>query len=499
MKILTAEKTKRIEEKSVSMGLSWLRLMENAGAACANAVRKNFELQDKNICIVCGKGGNGGDGLVMARRFFTDNLQVSVILTDGIPTHLSALENYRRAKEIGVPIFDYSNETVRCLDLIRYSDIIIDAVFGFGFYGTASGIAAMVIGYINKTDARKVAIDIPSGAECDSGEVNGECIRADMTVTFTTLKPCHVTFPAAEYCGRTVCVSIGMPDEAVESEQSELCVIERQDVEQVFAPRRRNTHKGSYGKPLLVCGSYGMAGAAIMAGKAALRCGAGVVTLALPKSIYPIVAPVLPEAVFHPMESVQAGELSDALCAATSLLIGPGLGRGDEQRKLCNELINQAKCPVIIDADGINALSGRIDIIENAKCDIVLTPHPGEMADLLGITVAEVEHDRVGIAATLADRTGAVVVLKGAYTVVALPNSRVYINTTGSAGMATGGSGDVLSGMIAAFLGRGFSAEIAAKAGVYLHGAAGELATGELSETAMLPTDLIERLPLLFK
>lgn len=502
MKILTAAQTRAAEERSVALGMDWLRLMENAGAACANVIRKNCDVQGKNVCVVCGRGGNGGDGFVIARKLFSEGARVSVILSSGRPTHASALENYRRAVEVGVPIYDYAQETVRCLDLIRYSELIVDAVFGFGFHGAPSGSEAAVIGYINASRAAVVSVDLPSGASCDSGRVEGGCVHADLTVTFTTMKPCHVTFPAAEFCGRTVCASIGMPDEVVEGIPSDLRVVERADIAPVFAPRRRNSHKGNYGKPLLFCGSYGMAGAAMLCGRAALRCGSGIVHMAVPESIYPILAANVPEAVFLPLKdsgSDALEKLNTALKTADALLIGPGLGRGAAVSEICRELIGTAKCPIILDADGINALDGRIDIIEKANADIVLTPHPGEMARLLGITIAEIERDRTGIASALSCRTGAVVVLKGAYTVIAEPSGAVWINLTGSAGMATGGSGDVLAGMIAAFLGRGFSPALAAKAGVYLHGAAGELAAEKLSETSMLPSDLVECLPTLFK
>lgn len=502
MKLLTAAQTRAAEERAVAMGMSWLRLMENAGAACTSVIRKNYEVQGKSICIVCGRGGNGGDGFVIARKLYGEGAQAFVILSSGRPTHADALENYHRAIELGVPIYDYAQDADACIQRINSSELIVDAIFGFGFHGVPMADEAAVIAQINAAAAPVVSVDLPSGATCDSGRVEGACVCAQLTVTFTTLKPCHVTFPAAEYCGKTVCASIGMPDAAVAGVPCTLRVIERAELAPIFAPRRRNSHKGDYGRPLLFCGSYGMAGAAMLAGRAALRCGAGIVSMAVPESIYPILAGNVPEAVFLPLKDSAADtlqRLQDALQTADALLIGPGLGRGRAVAEICCKLVETAKCPVVLDADGINALDGRIELIGKAQGQRILTPHPGEMARLCGMTIAEVEADRVGIAASLSRRTGAVIVLKGAYTVIAEPSGEVWVNMTGTPGMATGGSGDVLAGMLTAFLARGFAPSLAARAAVYLHGAAGELAAARLSETAMLPGDLIESLPTLFQ
>lgn len=513
LKILSASDTRSAEKKAVALGMDWLRLMENAGAATANFIRKNFETQNKSVCIVCGKGGNGGDGFVVARKLFSEGARVSVVLSSGRPVHGDAQENYRRDAELGIRIFNYADDTDICRELISYSDIVVDAVFGIGFHGAPSGDEEEVIHFINISQAAKISVDIPSGAECDSGHINGVCVAADFTVTFTSLKPCHVTFPAAQYCGKPVCVSIGLPDGALqerpdgENGAPGLYTTDFENIKSVFLPRKRNTHKGDYGSPLLVCGSYGMAGAAALSARAALRCGAGIVRLAVPDSIYPILAPMIPESVFTPLAETESGQicpdslkqLTEHIKKADSLLIGPGLGRGNEVKKTVCRVINEAKCPIVIDADGINAIADCIDIIEKAEKGVVLTPHPGEMARLMKMTAAEVEADRPDVALELAQSTGAVVVLKGAYTIVAEPAGKVYVNLTGCAGMAAGGSGDVLAGMIAAFLARGFPASFSARAAVYLHGAAGELAAEELSETSMLPGDIIDCLPLLFK
>lgn len=506
MKILTGDLTRQAEERAVALGMEWLRLMENAGSAAATVIKKRYPPEGLRACILCGRGGNGGDGLVIARKLREAGADVSVVLTSGTPTHPSALENFRRALALGLPIYDYAGATAACLDVMRGASLLIDAIFGIGFHGAPSGSEAAVIGFANSLKLPRVSVDLPSGAACDTGKVEGDCVRADLTVTFSTLKPCHVTYPAADFCGRVVPVGIGMPDRAFEGLDSGMETIDRPSVEAVCAPRRSDAHKGSFGSPLLVCGSYGMAGAAGVAARAALRSGAGIVHLALPKSIYPILAQGLYEPVFLPLEEDGDGRVSfyaltalrEQLQKASALLIGPGLGRGGDVARVVEELLQCADCPVVLDADGINALAGRIDMIEDAKTQVVLTPHPGEMARLLSCTTAEVQADRVGTATAAAKRSGAIVVLKGARTVIALPGGEIYINLTGNPGMATGGSGDALAGMLAAFLGRGIEPSLAARAAVYFHGAAGDLAAAELSETAMLPTDLIDRLPFVF-
>lgn len=507
MKILTAEMTRMTEERAVALGMDWMRLMENAGSAAATVIKKQFAVEKLRVCVVCGKGNNGGDGFVVARKLSEAGADVSVVLGSGHPKTPDALENYRRAADMGIPVFDYINATVQSLNRLRECQLVVDAIFGIGFSGVPGGSEEALIGFINSLDVPVVSLDLPSGVVCDSGKFGGVCVNADITITFSTLKPCHVSYPAAGKCGRVTAVGIGMPDSVFEEVSADMRTIDRADVDMVCARRRPDSHKGDFGRPLLICGSSGMAGAAGMAAKAALRSGAGIVNLAVPKGIYSILAAGIYEAVFTQLDQAEDGGISfsaipqikEKLENATSVLIGPGLGRGGDMPRVVEKVVESADCPVIIDADGINALQGGIDIIRSARAEIVMTPHPGEMARFLGRTVDEVESDRIATAREVASLTGAVVVLKGARTVVAAPNSLVYINVTGNAGMATGGSGDMLSGMIAAFLGRGFSAETAACAGVYFHGLAGDKAAEDLTETAMLPSDMIERLPFVFK
>lgn len=507
MKILTAQMTREAEERSVALGMEWIRLMENAGSAVFAAIRRQFDLTAEKFCVVCGSGGNGGDGFVTARKLRESGAAVSVVLSSGMPKTADAIENYRRAVSLGVRIYDYTASAPDCLTLLRNSTVIVDAIFGIGFHGVPEGNEKFLIEQINRLKAPIVSIDLPSGADCDGAAIPGACIRAALTVTFGALKPCHVFAPASACCGKVSCVPIGMPEAAFDGLDTVMETIDRRDVAAVCAPRRADAHKGDFGFPLLICGSYGMAGAAAMAAKAALRCGSGIVTLAVPKSIYEILAAGIYEPVFVPLDQTGDGKISfyalpvieEHLKKATALLIGPGLGGGADVGRVVSEVVKSAACPMIIDADGINALCGRIDIIKNARAAVVLTPHPGEMARLLGKTAGEVQADRVGAARLAAQQTGAVVVLKGSGTIIAEPDGKTYINLTGNPGMASGGSGDVLSGMIAAFLGRGFGAVQAAKAAVYFHGAAGDIAAKELTQTAMLPTDLIDKLPIVFQ
>ncbi len=505
MKIFTAADTRAAEQATVERGLSWLRLMENAGSAVSAAIRNHFELQDKTVMILCGQGGNGGDGFVVARKLRETGARVFVILTAGEPRHENAHENYIRALELHIPILDFVRDPASCMARMKESALLVDGIFGFGFHGSAEGVQRSVIMAVNQLRKPVVAIDLPSGVLCDTGGVEGEAIRAALTVTFSTLKPCHVLSPASDYCGRVEVASIGMPDRVLEEIPGFLETVESKQVDIVCRKRPGNAHKGDFGKPLLICGSYGMAGAAAMATKAALRSGAGVVTTALPDGIYPIVAGKIDEAVFCPLPMGSDGTLAleawdrleGRLLGATSILIGPGLGRSNSVTRLVARALARATCPVILDADGINAMEGRIELIRACKAPVILTPHSGEMARLLGCSVGEVEGDRLAAVHRAARMTDAVVILKGHRTLIA-QGEKVWMNTTGNPGMATGGSGDVLAGMLAAFAGRGILPATSACAAVYYHGLAGDFAAAALTETAMLPGDLLQFLPKAF-
>ena len=517
MRFFTKDQVRLAEEKSVELGMSWLRLMENAGAAAARVIRETYETAGKKFAVVCGRGNNGGDGYVVARKLRESGAAVAIVQVEGGPLTANAMEMYSRAADYGIRVVNFAAASEEAVMFLKKADYIVDAVFGTGFHGTAQAPADEVIRYINLAPGKTISLDLPSGAECDTGAVGGACVEADLTVAFTALKPCHIASPAAGYCGRVIAASIGMPAEAVDSIPSVMESIDRTYVKSLLRPRERTANKGDFGKALAVCGSYGMAGAAAMAGEAALRTGAGLVCMAVPKSVYPILAGSLKEAVFSPLDETAdgtlsfaaAGKLKELLAGSSAALVGCGWGRGPDLAWTLEELLRSATCPLVLDADalnilsetretGINGPSRRIDILKIVKAPLVLTPHPGEMARLTGTTVAAVQADRVECARRFAAEYGVVLVLKGAGTVVADPAGRVKVNLTGNPGMATGGSGDMLAGMILSLLAQGLPAREAAEAAVYLHGLCGDRVAAKLSQRGMLPTDMIKELPLLF-
>lgn len=504
MKIFTSLQIKNIEDATVLRGISKLRLMENAGSAAARVIREKFDITSKKIVVVAGNGNNGGDGFVVARKLYENGGNVEVIRLLGLPQSENASLMCKKLMETGVPIHDYFDNTSISRALLAQADIIVDAVFGIGFNRALDTAVSEVFSFISSLPARRVAVDVPSGVYCDSAEINTSVIKADLTISFIGFKPCHLLPPASSFCGEVVNCAIGVADDVLYYYEN--CP---ETIEPNFVLKRdKNAHKGTFGKALLVCGSYGMAGAAILSLKAALRCGVGLGVCALPEKIYPIVAESVPEAVYIPAPTnVNGGfaantyfAIKDAINSADSILFGPGVTNTNDTVILLRDILENAKCPVIIDADGINALARNIDIIKQSAVKIILTPHPAEMARLCRVTVSVINSDRIYYAKKLAHEFGVTVVLKGANTVVATEDERVFVNLTGNPGMATGGSGDVLSGMIAGLIASGVLPENdAVCAAVYLHGLAGDRAAQNLSQTSLLPSDIIDELPSLFK
>ena len=485
MKVLTCENIRRVEENAASMGESYLEMMENAGLSVVEEICKRVSVQGKNIIVVCGGGNNGGDGYAVARLLENEGGCVKVIALSEPKTETSVAMKNRYNGEI--LSFDAS--------YFYEADIIVDAVFGIGFKGEPEGVYKEVLRAVNSSGAYKVSVDIPSGLIANSGEER-LCIKADLTVTFIALKSCHLLFPARQYCGETVLRSIGISADAFKNTETVGEIIPPS----VFEKRKNNTHKGSYGTAALIVGSYGMAGAAILSTKGCLKSGIGIAKAVLPESIYGIVTSAVPEAVCHIYKPEDKSDtVIENIMSCDAVLIGCGLSKGDFQRKLLMEIIKRYDKKLIIDADGLNLLSGSIDCIKDSKADIILTPHPKEMARLCNVSAAEIEADRPEFAKNLAALLGCTVVLKGSVTLVADKNGKLYFNLTGNPGMATGGSGDVLAGIITAFAAQGMSCTEAAINGVYVHGKAGDKASEKTGEISLLPSDLIECLPEVYK
>ncbi len=505
MKIVTAKQMKRIDRRAIrEFGIPGVALMENAASGVMNEMERFFDgLAGTRVAVLCGKGNNGGDGLALARRLRSRGVPVRVaLLSPAAAVSGEAKVNLSALQRTDVELIP--NASARSLDeLISWSDIVVDALLGVGLSSPLKGSYAAAVEKMNSSGRPIVSIDIPTGIDADTGGVLGNAVRADLTVTMALLKRGLVLSAGAAHAGVVRVVDIGIPAEAVEKENVTLTLLDRASAWGLLHPRDRDSHKGDFGHLMVIAGSLGKAGAAVMAAKGALRTGAGLVTVATPNSVVPIVQQALFEAMCIPAaESIDGTlgvgaetELLRAGAKMTACAIGPGLSTHPETVTAVRNLVPRLPVPLVIDADGLNALAGSLDILKKAAGPVIMTPHPGEMARLLGIPASQVQQDRIGAASGFARRYNVTLVLKGAGTVVASPRGPVFINSSGNPGMATGGTGDVLTGMIGSLLAQGYPAEQAACLGVYLHGVAGDLAAEEKGEQGMIAGDLIERIP----
>jgi len=504
----TAAAMREMERLAVEQGDSYASLMERAGNGAAAWLLEQPACTGP-VTVVCGRGNNGGDGFVIARRLCL-HTDVTVVLATGAPTTEDARHNFellepltRRPGRQGpaLTVLDWAAEPYLCSAAIRQASMVVDCIYGIGFHGTLPATVLTLLEQMNAATGHKVAVDMPSGVCTDTGKVAPGAFRAEDTLTFTAMKRGSDS-PA---CGRVTLVPVGIPQAILEQVLGQR-VITEDLVRGCFRPRPLDSHKGTFGRVVTVCGSYGMAGAAYLCAKAALRSGVGLVMAAVPRSVYPILAPMLPEAVFLPLPETPTGQLSHeaieplltALEGTSAAVVGCGLGTGPSVTAVVSALLHRSPCPIILDADGINAVTPHMLVEETASAPLVLTPHPGEMARLLDTTVGEVQRHREEIAHRFAEEYGVTLALKGYHTLVAAPGRRLLQNETGNPGMATGGSGDLLAGLIGGLVAQGMDPYLATVCGVYLHGAAGDRAAARLSQHSMLPTDMLEDLGGLF-
>jgi NAD(P)H-hydrate epimerase len=509
MKIVTATEMREIDRAtSERFSVPSLTLMENAGAAVAEFVVSQYPSAYR-IGVICGKGNNGGDGFVAARKLKAAGREVRVVLL-AEPSELrgDAAEMFRKLPV--TPVIVRSSEELKREDVraVFESEVLLDAILGTGFKPPVSGLYAEAIRLLNASSAPVVAVDIPSGADADvMGEQTGAVARADAVVTFTAPRPAHIFGRLTD--GPTLIAPIGSPDEAIAS-SLQLNLITAREIAPLIGPRPPASNKGNFGHVLVIGGSVGKAGAAAMAGIAALRSGAGLSTVATPKSVLSTVAGFHPEVMTEPLEETDAGSIStrnlaggrmDALIKGkTVLAVGPGISRHPETVDFVRSVVVNCKTPLVLDADGLNAFEGRASELNGKGRSLVITPHPGEMARLTGSTVAAVQRDRIDVARTFAREHELIVVLKGHRTLIAQPDGTVWVNTTGNPGMATGGTGDILTGMVAGLIAQNperiAEAVIAA---VHLHGLAGDVARDSVGEHSLVATDLVKALPEAFR
>lgn len=525
MKIVSSSEMREIDRvSSEQFAVPSLTLMENAGSAVAQFAGRNYRRHSNLFGVVCGKGNNGGDGLVAARKLHEANQQVRLLLlADPAELQGDAAANYERLPI--KPVIAKSSDELNseAAEAVFASPVIIDAILGSGFHPPVAGLYAKAIEKISASRAHVIAVDVPSGADSEgSGDRMGPIARADAIVTFTRPRPAHVFGQLSS--GPIVVAPIGSPDEAVRS-SLRLNVITAKDLAPILGPRPRDSNKGMYGHVLVVGGSLGKSGAAAMAGFSALRSGAGLVTVATPRSVLPTVAGFHPELMTEPLEETGEGAISlhaverlqELAQKKTVVAIGPGVSRNEETAQVVRKLVADLKTAIVLDADGLNAFEGRAQDLnpsqrpgggKNAGKTLVLTPHPGEMARLTGLSIPEIQRDRVNLARSFAAEHQVILVLKGDRTIVAGPDGEAWVNTTGNPALATGGTGDILTGIVAAMVaqnpGRALEAVLCA---VHLHGFAGDLAAWSYTETLsgatfgwhpIVATDLVKVLPLCF-
>jgi ADP-dependent NAD(P)H-hydrate dehydratase / NAD(P)H-hydrate epimerase len=499
-KVLTPREMGAVDKATIEAGIPGVILMENAASRVVEYIARRFSpVRKQRIAVVCGKGNNGGDGLAIARqlhvRFNPRSLWV-VLIADPEKLKGDAAQNLTMLRACGIQEYrDFGVE-------MRTATLVIDAVLGTGLDGPAKGSALDAILEINAGFplAQVVAVDIPSGLSGDSGVPPGDYVHADATVTFTAPKVCHALPPACNLMGDVEIAPIGSPPSLFEAdERIQLALVTAESIAPCFAPRVRDSNKGMYGHALVVAGSRTKPGAAAMAGISALRAGAGLVTVACPVSAIGSISAHSPELMMEGLSETESGDISGAafdrimeLAGKRSLIaIGPGIGTDTETREVVRRLFAEFSKPMVADADALNCVAGS-DFNGNAGLRVI-TPHPGEMSRLAGTTIAEVQADRIACARALATSRKITVVLKGERTLIAFPDGRVWINPTGSPSMATGGTGDILTGMVAGLLGQfPDDPDRAIAAAVYLHSRAGELAAQHQSEQTVIATDLLK-------
>lgn len=494
MRILTAKQIKQVEENAFKSGVSEAELMFKAGQACFNQIVKSYgdKIRSSKTAVACGNGKNAGDGFVIASLLKKYGADVDIVLIDKEPSVDEPLMYFKQAKSDGIDCFNFSEYDFGKVQFI------IDCIFGIGFHGEAKSPFYEAFECINKSQATVISIDTPSGTNATTGVVFS-AVKADMTVAISTLKYAHILPPSNEYCGAVKTVNIGISEDCYGSDYAH--TITKAAVKSCFKVRNKNAHKGSFGHQLNICGSYLMPGAAVICAQAALKSGAGLVKCAFPKSIYSVMTRHMVQPIFKPLceneyKTISIGAMADIfeeLKWADSVAVGCGLGNNDDTQVIVGQVLKTSEVPIVLDADGINAIVPFIDIIKDKKAPLVITPHPAEMARLIGECINDVQANRVDIARAFACENDCVVVLKGANTVVT-DGSEVFVNTTGNPGMAMGGTGDMLTGMIAAFIAQGMNVLDAAKAGVYIHGLCGDITAGELSQRGMTVDDMLSLL-----
>lgn len=505
----TPKQMKTIEENSDKNGVSCRDLMKNAGGAITMLIYRISEDRDisSGVVFICGSGNNGGDGFVSAKEIAENGIPVTVVLACGDPSTELSAEAYCELSDVsGAEVLNLNDNIEKVFERFTSASVIVDAVFGTGFHGFLPPQIKACFSYAQRCDALIIAADVPSGGDCLSGKVSEGMLKCTYTVTFGYTKIGMLAKPLAAYCGEIITADIGLNGKCCEGIEYLPTLFDDKAARTLFRKREKFSHKGDYGKVLNISGSARFSGAASLSTEAALRSGAGLVTLAASERVIARIASSIPEATYLLLSEDKDGSYSSENAAVIGeecknksvVSIGCGLTVTSGTAAIVKKVIKEAACPIILDADGINCAADNINIIKDAKNKLIITPHAGELARLAGVSAEEAAADRLTLAVNFAREYDAIVVAKGVPTIVA-GCGKAYIIPVGNPGLARGGSGDVLTGIIAAFCAQGLEPIDAAAAGVFIHGTAADLAADELSEMGMLPSDVIKKLHFVFR
>lgn len=474
-------------------------LMENAAIACVKEIEKLYkDFMCPNVGIFCGRGNNGGDGFAIARHLYNKGYNVTVFLVAGDNILGDALINFEIINEMGIKVINLQNAPQNLDEF----DLIIDAIFGTGFKGEVQGLCKDVINAVNNSSAYTIAVDVPSGINADTGEVTSVCVRADKTITFVSYKAGLLMYPGADYAGEIVVGDISVPKAVFDEIKSNIKVADKKFFRENMPKRQKNSHKGDYGKLLVIAGSRGMTGAAYLSSQSAMLSGSGLVTLATPDVVNDILEIKTTEVMTMPLNSCDGHisslaieDIKDKLGKVDAVLIGPGLGVSDDVKEILKMLLKNSHIPLIIDADAINVLSDDVKALQNKNCEVILTPHDVEFLRISGLSKKEIESNRLAVCRDFAKKFDVTLILKGSHSIVTASGGMQYINMTGNPGLATGGSGDVLSGIVASFVSRGISPPKAAAMAVYLHGICGDIASSKYGEESVIASSIMDSIP----
>ncbi|MBB6218798.1 NAD(P)H-hydrate epimerase [Anaerosolibacter carboniphilus] len=508
MKVVDGIQMKMLDQTAMEeYKIPGIILMEQAGMAVTEEIMKEIQRQEnKRVMIICGLGNNGGDGFVAARHLFQRGIPVKVrIIGDIARLNGDAKSNYDILKKLKTDIktmLDFQ-DIQKLSDELAHSGIVVDAICGTGLNRGADGLWKELIRVINQCGKYILSIDIPSGVSASTGNILDTAVRANKTVVLQLPKVGNINFPGADYSDEMIVKDIGIPKEAIERNNLNISLITETMIRNILPRRKNDTHKGNYGKAYIVAGSMGMTGAAMLTCEAVFRSGAGLLKVAIPQSLNSIMETRLIEAITVPLPELKKGvvgisdieKIIKTMKESDVIAVGPGSGQTRELEEVLRNIFEEATIPIVLDADALNSLAHRLDMLKLLKSTAVLTPHIGEMARLINIPIEEIQRNKIQIAMEFAQKWKVILILKGARTVIASPEGKVFINTTGNPGMATAGSGDVLTGIVTGFLAQGIQPLEAALAAVYMHGAAGDRAAVRIGEYGLMAGDIVVELP----